>query len=97
MRLECGSDAVGQARWVPRASRNSMERSAPDLAVHIDDVAGRLEAAFNRRDAAALASLYSETAILMPPNAPTASGRDNIREWFRGALQRVGNVRLELR
>jgi ketosteroid isomerase-like protein len=34
----------------------------------LDEIAGRLEAAFNAKDAAALASLYSETATFMPPN-----------------------------
>jgi ketosteroid isomerase-like protein len=33
----------------------------------VHDIAARLEAAFNASDAVALASLYSDTAILMPP------------------------------
>jgi ketosteroid isomerase-like protein len=34
----------------------------------VEQIAGRLEAAFNLRDPAALAALYTEDAILMPPN-----------------------------
>jgi ketosteroid isomerase-like protein len=63
-------------------------RSASDL----DDIAVRLETAFNASDAAALASLYSETAILMPPNEPMVSGRRDIQAWFEQALPRVGHV-----
>ena len=56
------------------------------------DIAARLEAAFNARDAAALASLYSQTAVLMPPNEPMVSGRANIQAWFESALQRLESV-----
>lgn len=60
----------------------------------VHDIAVRLEVAFNARDAAALASLYSDTAILMPPNEPMVSGRPNIQAWFERALLRLRNVRI---
>lgn len=60
----------------------------------VHDIAARLEAAFNARDAAALASLYSETAILMPPNEPIVSGRTAIQAWFERALLRLRSVRI---
>jgi ketosteroid isomerase-like protein len=60
----------------------------------LDEIAGRLEAAFNDKDAAALASLYSETATLMPPNQEAVKGRTAIRGWFQTALARVGTVRI---
>ena len=62
------------------------------MATDIDNIAVRLETAFNASDAAALASLYSETAILMPPNEPVVSGRRAIQAWFEQALPRVGQV-----
>ncbi len=39
-------------------------------------------AAYNSGDADALASLYAEDAILMPPGAPPAQGRAAIRDYF---------------
>jgi ketosteroid isomerase-like protein len=60
----------------------------------IDEIAGRLEKAFNAKDAAALTSLYSETATLMPPNQSAVKGRAAIQAWFQTALPRVGTVRI---
>jgi len=58
----------------------------------VADIAVRLEAAFNAGDAAALASLYADSAILMPPNEPMVKGRAGIQAWFEQALPRVGHV-----
>lgn len=63
-------------------------------AAEIDDIAVRLETAFNAADAVALASLYSETAILMPPNEPMVSGRREIRAWFERALEGLESVQI---
>jgi len=60
----------------------------------VDDIAARLEAAFNASDASALASLYSDTAVLMPPNEPMVRGRAEIRGWFERALVRPRSVRI---
>jgi len=60
----------------------------------VHDVAARLEAAFNASDAMALASLYSDTAILMPPNEPMVRGRTDIQAWFERALLRLRSVRI---
>jgi ketosteroid isomerase-like protein len=60
----------------------------------VHDIAARLEAAFNASDAGALASLYSDAAILMPPNEPMVRGRTAIQAWFERALIRLRNVRI---
>jgi ketosteroid isomerase-like protein len=60
----------------------------------VHDIAARLEAAFNASDAAALASLYSDTAVLMPPNEPMVRGRIEIQAWFERALLRLRSVRI---
>ena len=60
----------------------------------VHDIAARLEAAFNAGDAVALASLYSDTAILMPPNEPMVRGRTDIQAWFEHALLRLRSVRI---
>jgi ketosteroid isomerase-like protein len=60
----------------------------------IEQIAIQLSAAFNARDAVALASLYTDTAILMPPNEPMVKGSGAIRVWFEQALKRLGGIRL---
>jgi ketosteroid isomerase-like protein len=60
----------------------------------IEDMAPLMEAAFNAHDAAALASLYGDTAILMPPNEPLVRGRAEIQEWFERALSRLRRIRI---
>ncbi len=58
------------------------------------NIALRLSEAFNERDAARLASLYEENAVLMPPNQPAVHGRDAIHGWFEGVLTRVSDVQI---
>jgi ketosteroid isomerase-like protein len=58
----------------------------------VHDIAARLKAAFNASDAVALASLYSDTAVLMPPNEPMVRGRTEIQAWFERALLRLRSV-----
>ena len=60
----------------------------------VDDIAARLEAAFNASNAVALVSLYSDTAVLMPPNEPMVRGRTEIQAWFERALVRLRSVRI---
>ena len=44
------------------------------------------EAAFNRKDAAALAAMYTEDARLLPPGGEMVSGREAIRQFWQGAF-----------
>ena len=53
------------------------------------------EAAFNAQDIDALAGMYTEEALLMPPNAPSMSGRDAVREMFGGMIEQGISVKLE--
>jgi uncharacterized protein (TIGR02246 family) len=48
----------------------------------IGEVTKAFEAAARGGDWAALAALYTEDAVLLPPNAPEVEGRENIREHF---------------
>src|SRR5436189_3354334 len=45
-----------------------------------------LDAAYNRGDAKGVASAYTETAQLFPPNRPIASGRAGIEKFNRSML-----------
>jgi uncharacterized protein (TIGR02246 family) len=71
-----------------------MDRVVFGGTVQVAEIASRLEAAFNARDAAALASLYSDAAVLMPPNEPMVRGRADIEKWFERALSRLRDIRV---
>jgi uncharacterized protein (TIGR02246 family) len=62
--------------------------------VEPQEVALQLGAAFKGRDPAALAALYTEDAVLMPPGKPVLHGKAAIRAWFEQALPRLGAIRL---
>jgi uncharacterized protein (TIGR02246 family) len=49
----------------------------------LDKLAREFEAAFNAQDAAKLAAMYAEDAILMPPNHPMVKGRAAIEAFFK--------------
>ena len=43
-------------------------------------------ATFKRRNAAEVAALYTEDAMLLPPNSDIVTGREAIHEFWQGAL-----------
>ena len=47
------------------------------------------QSAWGSRNLAALAKLYAADAALYPAAGPLVSGRDAVREWFRGFLPRA--------
>lgn len=55
---------------------------APADSAAIVGVAEAWMAAAARRDADAIAALYTPDALLLSPNRPVISGRDGIRAWF---------------
>lgn len=52
----------------------------------IEEVYQMFEAAFAAQDADAVAALYTEDAMLAPPNSEVIVGRDAIREYWAGAF-----------
>ncbi|HKR63948.1 MAG TPA: SgcJ/EcaC family oxidoreductase, partial [Thermoanaerobaculia bacterium] len=59
---------------------------AADAKTTIRAMADRFEAGVRNGDAAQMASIYADDAILMPPNAPAANGRAAIQEYWAGML-----------
>jgi ketosteroid isomerase-like protein len=56
------------------------------------------EKAFANKDADALAALYLENAVLLPPNEPEVIGRDEIRKWYLKSFSSgVSHFRMESR
>jgi uncharacterized protein (TIGR02246 family) len=51
-------------------------------------------AAFNNRDAAAVAAMYAEDAYVLPPGADIIKGRSAIEAFWRQASQQLGDARL---
>ena len=50
--------------------------------------------AFRANDWGALATMYTEDAVLLPPNAPAVVGRDNIQEFFESG-ESFGSIEIE--
>ena len=60
----------------------------------LQQIAIQLAAAFNAKDAAKLASLYTQTAILMPPNEGMVKGRPAIEAWFQPKMQPIRQIQI---
>jgi uncharacterized protein (TIGR02246 family) len=53
----------------------------------LKEMAADWAAAFNAKDAAKIASFYTDDAVVMPPNQPMVKGRANIEAHFKGEIQ----------
>jgi uncharacterized protein (TIGR02246 family) len=70
----------------------------------MDDIRNAISAAnerfmdaFRRSDAAAIASLYTDDAKLLPPGSEMVTGRGNIEEFWRNAMNMgIRDARLEI-
>ena len=54
------------------------------------------EEVIGRRDFGALERVYTRNARLLPPGAPTVTGRDAIADFWRGAVAAMNVQRLRL-
>lgn len=61
----------------------------------IEQASSRWEEIYNSGDATALAGLYTEDAIALPPNTPMVRGRGQIEELWRGFMSVFRDVSLE--
>lgn len=63
---------------------SAMEMEAePDAAAGISASSAVFEAAFNSGDAAGVAALYTEDAVLLPPGAARVDGRDGVQALWQ--------------
>jgi len=62
----------------------------------IEETNAQFMAAVGRGDTAAVASLYTEDAVVLAPNAPIARGREAIKALFDGMFQQIGAPQLKL-
>src|SRR5437016_1813562 len=70
---------VGAAVVAIAAASYSQGKRDPAL----DKLAVEFQAAFNARDAAKIASMYTSDAVLMPPGEPMVKGRAEIEAHYR--------------
>jgi ketosteroid isomerase-like protein len=77
-----------------RDSGRAVEPQTHAEVVDVERIVLELGAAFNAKDPVALAALYTEDAVLMPPSEPSVHGNEAIRAWFANALPRLGVIRL---
>jgi uncharacterized protein (TIGR02246 family) len=73
------AEEAGTTEETPAVDEAAVQQS-------IEDMAAAWESAALAGDAAALAALYAEDAVLQPPNAPKAEGRAAIQAAFTEML-----------
>jgi len=56
-----------------------------------DEIRQKWMAAGNAKDAAAIAALYAEDAMVMPPNAAAVKGRAAIQTFWKGMVDELGS------
>ncbi len=54
----------------------------------------KFAAVFNSGDFAAVASHYTEDAVLLPPGAAMAKGRSAIQSFWKGAAEEISDLKL---
>src|SRR5437763_892354 len=62
-----------------------------DFKSAIEKAIAAWETAFNRKDAAAVASLYTEDATLLPPGSSVIQGRANIQAFMQSFINAGGS------
>lgn len=63
---------------------------------HIETAMTTFAAAFNGGDGASVAALYTEDAVLLPPDGARVDGRDAVQAFWQGAIDGgVGGLILE--
>ncbi|MFN4143567.1 YybH family protein [Aestuariivirga sp.] len=73
----------------------SLANGDEDVRAAIEAVNAEFSAAFNRGDTAAVAALYTEDGMLLPPGEAVVSGRSGIAAyWKAGADMGLSNLQL---
>ena len=63
----------------------------------IEETNAQFGAAASRGDMAAVAELYTDDAILLPPNAEMIRGKQGVKQFFDGLVAQMGMPQLSLR
>jgi uncharacterized protein (TIGR02246 family) len=60
----------------------------------IEQLNEKFVAAFNKGDAAAVAAMYTEDAVVLPPGADMVRGRENIRAFWAKTAEQIQDIKL---
>ena len=60
----------------------------------IEQLNEKFAAAFNKGDAAAVAAMYTEDAVVLPPGADMVRGRENIRAFWAKTAEQIQDIKL---
>jgi uncharacterized protein (TIGR02246 family) len=60
----------------------------------IQNLNDKFAQAFNKGDAAGVAALYTEEAVILPPGAEMMKGRSAIQAFWKGAADQLGEGKL---
>jgi uncharacterized protein (TIGR02246 family) len=63
-----------------------MVQADSGIRTEIDQVNRRFEEALEQGDAATVGSVYTDDAVLLPPNGPMTNGRDAITKFWQGVM-----------
>jgi uncharacterized protein (TIGR02246 family) len=88
---------VDMKRFLFVAAVGMLATSGAALADDASEIAARnrdLVDAFKKGDAAAIARLYADDAVLLPEGSDTVTGKADIEKFWQSALDQVGNVTL---
>lgn len=88
--LQCVSAAQAQPQTSPWSNfpRHHDQVEAQQRG-EIEDVVKSYERSLNSSDVAGVAQLYTDDAVLLPPNAPSAIGIDVVRATYTGIFQSI--------
>jgi uncharacterized protein (TIGR02246 family) len=88
--LQGVSAAAARAPQQPRSSHSPRgHRSHARARAEIEKVLKSYEQALNASDLEGVARLYTDDAVLLPPNAPSAVGIDAVRATYTGIFQAI--------
>lgn len=71
-----------------------MQMESDSARVAIDARGKAFTEAANAGNADGIASLYTDDAVLMPPDMPAVTGRDNIRAVFAGMMAQMPGMKI---
>jgi len=83
-----------QQAETPEQMHARMQMESDSARVAIDARGKAFTEATNAGNADAVAALYTEDAVLMPPDMPAVTGRDNIRATFAGMMAQMPGMRI---
>jgi len=85
MRLHTLLTAIGLCLPVPAVAQDKAT---------IQSLSDKFAQAFNAGDATAIAALYTEDAVILPPGAEMMKGRSAIQAFWQGATEQLSDGKL---